>query len=224
MSVAILVDAAFFIKRFPAIYPKLDKSNPEVVGKTLYSMCMEHVKGEVLYRILVYDCKPLNKKSAHPLNGNPVDFSKIPGALFRVEFHKFLKKQRKVALRLGELASTGAWIIKAPVTRKLLRKKINISDLSDMDVKFDVKQKGVDMRIGLDIASLSLKGMVDQIILISGDGDFVPAAKLARREGVDFVLDPLWSTFISEGLYEHIDGLKSVVSRPKGYSSPLYGD
>ena len=82
MSVAILVDAAFFIKRFPAIYPKLDKSNPEVVGKTLYSMCMEHVKREDLYRILVYDCKPLNKKSAHPLNGNPVDFSKIPGVRF----------------------------------------------------------------------------------------------------------------------------------------------
>ena len=93
---------------------------------------------------------------------------------------------------MGELASTGAWKIKAPVTRKLLRKQINISDLSDMDVALDVKQKGVDMRIGLDIASLSLKGMVDQIILISGDGDFVPAAKLARREGIDFVLDPLW--------------------------------
>ena len=142
----------------------------------------------------------------------------------KTEFHKYLKMQRKVALRLGELSSTGAWKIKTPATRKLLRKQINISDLSDMDVELDVKQKGVDMRIGLDIASLSLKGMVDQIILISGDGDFVPAAKLARREGIDFVLDPLWSTFISEGLYEHIDGLKSVVKRPRGYNNPLYGD
>ena len=34
MSTAILVDAAFFIKRFPAIYPELDKSNPEMVGKS----------------------------------------------------------------------------------------------------------------------------------------------------------------------------------------------
>ena len=220
MSVAILVDAAFFIKRFPKIYPRMDKGNPEVVGKTLYSMCMEHVKGQDLYRILVYDCKPLNKKSAHPLNGIPVDFSKIPVALFRLEFHKYLKMQRKVALRLGELSSTGSWKMKAHVTRKLLKKQINISDLSDMDVEFDITQKGVDMRIGLDIASLSLKGMVNQIILISGDGDFVPAAKLARREGIDFVLDPLWSTFISEGLYEHIDGLKSVVARPKNYKNP----
>ena len=50
------------------------------------------------------------------------------------------------------------------------------------------------MRIGLDIASPTLKRHVDIIILVSGDADFVPAAKLARREGVQFVLDPLWQT------------------------------
>ena len=61
MSVAILVDAAFFLKRFPGIYPELDKSDPQIVGNTLCSMCMEHVRGEDLYRILVYDCKPLNQ-------------------------------------------------------------------------------------------------------------------------------------------------------------------
>lgn len=41
----------------------------------------------------------------------------------------------------------------------------------------DVKQKGVDMRIGIDISSLAFKKQVDRIILISGDSDFVPAAK-----------------------------------------------
>ena len=214
MSVAILVDAAFFLKRFPKIYPNHDKSNPEIVGKAMYSMCMEHVKGEDLYRILVYDCKPLTKSIKHPLNDKIVDFSKIQGSVFRLEFHNYLKKQRKVALRLGELSS-GSWIIKPYATNKLLKKKMSIDDLIDKDVEFNIKQKGVDMRIGLDIASLSLKGMVKQIILISGDSDFIPAAKMARREGIDLVLDPLWSTFISDGLYEHIDGLKSVAPRPK---------
>ncbi len=47
------------------------------------------------------------------------------------------------------------------------------------------------MRIGLDIASLAYKKQIDQIILIAGDSDFVPAAKLARREGIDFILDPM---------------------------------
>lgn len=43
--------------------------------------------------------------------------------------------------------------------------------------------------------------------------DFVPAAKLARREGVDFILDPMWAS-IRPDLYEHIDGLRSVCARP----------
>ena len=50
-------------------------------------------------------------------------------------------------------------------------------------------------------------------LLISGDSDFVPAAKLARREGIDFVLDPMWSA-IRPDLHEHIDGLKSTCPRP----------
>ena len=69
------------------------------------------------------------------------------------------------------------------------------------------------MRLGLDIASLAFKQQVSQMVLISGDADFVPAAKLARREGVDFILDPMWST-IRPDLYEHIDGLRSVCPRP----------
>ncbi len=39
------------------------------------------------------------------------------------------------------------------------------------------------MKIGIDITWLSLKKLVNAIILISGDSDFVPAAKLARIEG-----------------------------------------
>lgn len=72
----------------------------------------------------------------------------------------------------------------------------------------NVDQKGVDMKIGLDIASLAFKKQVEKIILISGDSDFVPAAKLARREGIDFVLDPLFNP-IKPDLYEHIDGLRT---------------
>lgn len=70
------------------------------------------------------------------------------------------------------------------------------------------------MRIGLDIASITLKGQANIIILVSGDADFVPAAKMVRREGVQFVLDPLWQN-ISPDLFEHIDGLRSGFSKPK---------
>lgn len=69
------------------------------------------------------------------------------------------------------------------------------------------------MRIGLDIASMTLKGQVDTIILVTGDSDFVPAAKLARREGVEFLLDPLWQR-VNDDLMEHVDGVVSVFPKP----------
>jgi uncharacterized LabA/DUF88 family protein len=69
------------------------------------------------------------------------------------------------------------------------------------------------MKIGIDIATLTLKKFVDQIVLISGDADFVPASKLARTEGIDFILDPMWNN-IDPSLMEHIDGLHSTCPRP----------
>ncbi len=47
-----------------------------------------------------------------------------------------------------------------------------------------IEQKGVDLRIGLDIARLSLRRMVDIIVVVTGDSDMVPAFKFARREGI----------------------------------------
>ena len=83
-----------------------------------------------------------------------------------------------------------------------------MAQLADSDFMLDVKQKGVDMRIGLDISSIAFKKQVDQIILIAGDSDFVPAAKQARREGVDFILDNMGHN-INPDLNEHIDGLET---------------
>jgi uncharacterized LabA/DUF88 family protein len=85
--------------------------------------------------------------------------------------------------------------------------------IREHDVSFELRQKGVDMRIGLDIASMTLKRQVDTIVLVTGDSDFVPAAKLARREGVEFLLDPLWQQ-VSNELSEHVDGVASVFPKP----------
>ena len=114
-----------------------------------------------------------------------------------------------MALRLGTLKEDGTWMIRPRVVKDLLKGKTTIADLKEDDVYLEVRQKGIDMKIGVDIASLSLKRFVDVIVLFSGDSDFVPAAKLARREGIDFVLDPMHANVESQ-LFEHIDGLKSV--------------
>ena len=100
------------------------------------------------------------------------------------------------------------YTIKPEIIKKLCTEKIKISNLEEKDFDLIIRQKGVDMKIGIDIASLAYKKQVDKIVLISGDSDFVPAAKLARREGIDFVLDSMGQK-IKEDLAEHIDGLRS---------------
>ena len=75
------------------------------------------------------------------------------------------------------------------------------------------------MRVGVDVTSLTLKKQVDQIVLIAGDADFVPVAKIARREGIDFVLDPMRRD-IPPGLHEHIYGLRSTCPHPKPRQKP----
>lgn len=143
-----------------------------------------------------------------------MDFSKSQEAIFRFELHNLLREKRKVALRLGHLAGDTPWTLRPHAIQDLLKGRRKLEELVEHDVVPNVRQKGVDMRIGIDITSLAIKKQVDQIVLIAGDADFVPAAKLARREGVDFILDPMWQS-IPAGLNEHIDGLRSTCARPK---------
>nr|WP_267891013.1 NYN domain-containing protein [Helicobacter felis] len=67
----------------------------------------------------------------------------------------------------------------------------------------------MDMKIGLDIASLAIKKQVEKIVLITNDSDFVLAIKFAKREGVIVQLDPLRQD-VAEDLSPHIDLLRSV--------------
>lgn len=214
---AILVDGGFFLKRYRSIN-KFKKLDPVKTANDLWEMCLKHLtqaKGESydLYRIFYYDCLPYDKKQHNPVTGKSIDFSKTDQYKFQIDFLEELKKKRKIALRLGILEDKKRWIIKPTKTKELLTKKILVDDLTEDDVQFDFTQKRVDIKIGLDIASMTLKKQVEQIILISGDSDFVPAAKLARREGIDFLLDPMWNP-IKPHLFEHIDGLSSKIKKP----------
>ena len=221
MPTAIFVDAGFFLKRFPSVYPVRNAGDAVLVASILHEMALDHLKqrgdGErrELYRIFVYDCPPLLKRAQHPITCRSVDFARTATAQFRLEFHRQLKCLRKVALRLGRLQDHRAWRLKPQRLPALLHKQIQFAELTDDDFVYDVKQKGTDRRVGLDIASVSYKRQADQIVLVAGDSDFVPAAKLARREGVDFILDPMWGP-IADDLHEHIDSLRSTCPRPAG--------
>ena len=130
-----------------------------------------------------------------------------------------LKQKRKVALRLGVLDdASSVYTLNYDTVKKLCSGSMTRADLTEANFIPTIVQKGVDMKIGIDIASLAYKKQVDQIVLIAGDSDFVPAAKLARREGIDVVLDPLEQS-IKENLFEHIDGKRSCGNPYKGQSS-----
>lgn len=217
MKTAILVDGAFYLRRAQYLF---GSKSPKERAEELMRYCRYHLDRDdaSLYRIFYYDCPPSDKTVFHPLTQKTVSLRKTPLYQWQNDFFAELSSKRKVALRKGEpLESSGTYQLRPDAVKKLCRREITVDDLTEHDFALDIQQKGVDMRMGLDIASIAHKKLVDQIVLISGDSDFVPAAKHARREGIDFILDPMWHT-ISDSLHEHIDGLRSQIKRMQAHS------
>lgn len=211
VKVAVMIDGGFFVKRFRVLYDKDKQMSGTEVAEHLYTMAMRHVgERNTLYRIFYYDCYPLDKKAHNPITKKAIDFKRTPEYEFKMDLLNALKQKRKVALRMGTLKDNHVWQLRPRVVKDLLEGKIkSIKELKEDDVYLDIKQKGIDMKIGVDIASIALKSFVDTIVLFSGDSDFVPAAKLARREGIDFILDPMEAN-VEPQLFEHIDGINNA--------------
>lgn len=214
VKTAILVDGGFYRKRAKYIY---GNKKPSERARELSDYCMKLLRDDYeqryLYRIFYYDCPPVDKNVYHPFLKKNINLGKTDEYIWMIEFLKELKHQRKFALRMGKISdSTMKYSLKPDITKKLFQGTINMNDISESDFMLDAEQKGVDMRIGVDISSLAFKKQVNQIILISGDSDFVPAAKQARREGIDFILDPMRSV-IKDDLFEHIDGIRTCTPK-----------
>ncbi|MDR2898110.1 MAG: NYN domain-containing protein [Spirochaetaceae bacterium] len=212
IKTAILVDGGFYRKRAAYLWGQksaIDRANELVSYCKLHLKEKHDINKHYLYRIFYYDCPPIDKQVYHPFLRKNIDFKQTDTYRWSVDFLNELKTKRKLAIRLGKLAdSTAHYNLKPEITKKVFSQRLNYSDITEGDFVLNLKQKGVDMKIGIDIASLAYKKQVDQIVLIAGDSDFVPVAKLARREGLDFILDPLWADVPSD-LFEHIDGLRS---------------
>ncbi|MBP3884678.1 MAG: NYN domain-containing protein, partial [Olsenella sp.] len=142
---------------------------------------------------------------------NRVFSKKNPSNVWSTEFQSALAGMRKVAMRMGEVRTANMHFnLKEDSLKMLLAKKITVDDLTERDFTLvGMKQSGVDMRIGLDVASLANERIVDQIILIAGDTDFVPVAKTARRAGVDFLIDPMGHVLPAE-LIRQVDGVEDL--------------
>ena len=180
-----MVDGAFYRKRAEYLFG--NKTAKERANE-LIDYCHRHLNQNEdkyhLLRIFYYDCLPIDKNVFHPFLRKQVNFSKTELYQWSHDFIDELKEKRKIAIRLGELAGEQAcYTLKTDTVKKLFNtdNNFNMDNITEKDFQLQLSQKGVDMKIGIDIASLTYKKLVNQIILISEDSDFVPAAKLARK-------------------------------------------
>lgn len=211
---AILVDGGYYRKRASALW---GRKSAEDRANELFHYCLLHIsepdEPRDLYRIFYYDCPGLTRQLTHPLTGNVTDFSTGAGTLWTKEFFEKMATKRKVAIRRGELAENQAeYVLKQAALNDILRGNRTVQDLTERDFRLDVKQKGVDMRIGLDATSIAMGKLADQIVLIAGDSDFLPVAKIARRNGIDFILDPM-KQIPKANLQEHVDGIETFTDK-----------
>lgn len=179
-KVAILLDGGYVIARLRRSYgrsPTLADINHLVadLGKPISGAAPR------LYRALFYNADPFRGVVTNPISGVTTDFSKTQVARRNEQLMMGIALSRDFALRRGELSFNG-WRIGESATRAF--KKDPAKTLEARDLVPDIVQKGVDVRIGLDVAALALKRLVDTVILVTGDADMIPAMRLARREGL----------------------------------------
>ncbi|MEW8522169.1 MAG: NYN domain-containing protein [Candidatus Thiodiazotropha endolucinida] len=160
---------------------------------------------EELFRIYAYHCPPFEGTEQHPISHKPVNFKKSATYDAMSKFLRELSLKDNVAFRAGEITFDG-WVIKKHAARDVVKTG---RQLQEKDFSPELKQKRVDIKIGLDVAWLASKSIVDRIILVTGDSDFVPAMKFARREGVQIILVSL-SQHTKVDLRIHADELRQI--------------
>jgi uncharacterized LabA/DUF88 family protein len=200
---AVLIDLGFALHK---LFPLVGKKTPSADQVREFALACINPDEEELFRIYCYHCTPYGATETHPMTGQRVDFSASGTFSQMSRLIRELSLKDNVAFRAGELSFDG-WRIKKQAAEEIVKtgRAIVAADFAP-----DLKQKRVDMKIGLDVAWLASKSIVDRIILVAADSDFVPAMKFARREGVQVILVTLGHKQVKHDLLVHADELRSV--------------
>ncbi len=149
--IAILIDGGFFLKRLPRLVAQNHCESPEKTVACLRRMCRKHVKiltaresrwHRHLYRIFFYDAEPFDGKAHHPVDNRPIDFGKSEVARERHALFEQLRKERKLALRLGKVTRDHDWVIDPALTKKLLRTREYVKALDQLTAPGEGDQAG----------------------------------------------------------------------------------
>lgn len=191
MKIVILIDGGFL--RASARLAKISFNNPFIVsfGQNCF------LADEYLLRVLYYDSPQYRGVVPLPVSGIKKTFTASDDWLDE------LAQCERFAVRRGTLAFRGWQPKQTPSGTR---------PLTDADFRPVFEQKGVDMRIGLDIATMAHERIADRIVLVTGDTDMIPAMKLARRAGMEVVLVkmPLPARPPHESLLAHADAIRDV--------------
>lgn len=199
-KVAVLLDGGY------VLWELRDRTHREATAAEIDSVARRCVfEHEDLFRIYYYDCMPFSGSTRHPVTGETVDFSEKATYRQRTDLYRSLASNDNFAFRKGQLKFRD-WTLKHKEIRRIIRNGVTVENWKLLP---NLQQKGVDIKIGLDIAWLSTKKVVDRIILFTGDTDFIPAMKFARREGTQVVIASFTDQIKSE-LKEHADGVRVI--------------
>lgn len=151
---------------------------------------------ESLFRVLYYDCRPYNGRQRKPVSGEEMEFSLYAGWMDEIG------RRNNFALRLGHLKFRG-WQLRDDAIG-------DDDDLADEDFVPVFEQKGVEIKMGLDIARLVETKAVRRLLVVSGDTDLVPALKVAQSGGlqVTMIQPPGWQ--LHDMLKTHSDECREV--------------
>lgn len=199
MRYILLLDGGFINHKFVQAYSH--SPSAQDIKNFSDSLLRYNDASDTLVRIYYYDSPPLDAQVKKPVSGAVLDLSKTD--IYSSNHNKLavLKRTDNFAVREGRLTFKG-WKLKQSAIGKAS------ADLSDADFSKDIQQKGVDMKIGLDIAWISFNKIADRILVVTGDSDFIPAIKLARRNGIQVYLFTL-AHGVTDELTEHSDRLIS---------------
>jgi uncharacterized LabA/DUF88 family protein len=198
---AILLDGGFLTKK---LYQKLARhaTADDVAHECDRLTSSPYVQDYELLRVYYYDAPPSSLSVQRPVSRTKMDLAATERFRLSQSLYDQLVLKAHFALRMGETTlSPDRWTIKPRVAKELIK---SVRPLTDDDFNLDLSQKGVDMRVGLDMARLALRETVRAVVVVTGDSDFVPAFKFVRREGVKVILDPLGSNVRTE-LRAHAD-------------------
>jgi len=126
-------------------------------------------------RIYYYHCLPYQDNPP-----TPEQSLKISSAQ---RFFRALQRTPRFEVRQGRLAYRG----------------------NDSEGRPIYEQKRIDLLLGIDLTLHAAKRTVDEVFMIAGDSDFIPAIQAAKSEGI--------VTYLAHGPFAHDDLLDEVDER-----------